>query len=299
MPANTSVPDAGFRLVTSKTHLVDRPAAVAMAEKHKSLRAAPVERDLDPKHVAELAKRVRAGLAIAFNWATAQFDGNTIRMNGQHSSLAVLECGDDLPARMAIHVDHYEADNTVGLGLLFRQFDSRLSARSRADVAGAYQGLVPELAVLGRKRVKLGVEGIAWYTRAIEKLPTASGDDLYTSLLQPVYHPFLAWLDTVLSIKTPEMEKAPVVAAMYGTFLQSQTGAQDFWSHAAKDDLADDSDPRAVLSRELVRIKEEREPVAPAAYYAKCVKAWNAFREGDRIRSLNVNPAKGLPSIAA
>jgi hypothetical protein len=102
-------------------------------------------------------------------------------------------------------------------------------------------------------------------------------------------------------VKTPEMEKAPVIAAMYGTFTTSESKAQEFWSHVAKGDLPDNTDPRAALSADLCRIKEQREPVGPGEYYAKCVKAWNVFRNGDTIKSgtINVNTKKGLPDIAA
>ena len=87
---------------------------------------------------------------------------------------------------------------------------------------------------------------------------------------------------------------------MYGTFIKSESAAQEFWSHVAKNDLTDDSDPRSVLSAELVRIREQKGSAPPPAeFYAKCIRAWNAFRNGDRVRSLMVNTKKGLPEIAA
>ncbi len=90
--------------------------------------------------------------------------------------------------------------------------------------------------------------------------------------------------------------------AIYERFITSESGAQEFWPHVAKNDLIDDQDPRSVLSQELVRIKEARSQggaPGPGELYAKCVKAWNAFRTGEKIHSLNVNTKKGLPKMAA
>ncbi len=293
--------EALFRLVASKTHEVDRPAALRMAEKHASLQHSPTERDLDAKHVEELAGRFKSRLMLPCCWATVKYNGKTYRMNGQHSSNAMIAAGDSLPARIAIHFDEYEADAPEGMATLFRQFDSRISSRSRQDVAGAYQGLVVDLEKVDRKHGKLGVEGIAWYLRSIEKLPVKSGDDLYDLFLVQTYHPFLRWLDDVLSIKTPELKNAPIVGSMYATYITSESGAQEFWSHVAKGNLTDDDDARSLLSRTLVEIKEAKglDRPAPAEFYAKCIKAWNAFRAGEKVRSLNVNTKKGLPDVAA
>jgi hypothetical protein len=224
-------------------------------------------------------------------------------MNGQHSSTSMVEKSEFLPEHVAIHLDTFEADNSAAMGVLFRQFDARFSARSKHDVAGAYHGLVKELTGVSKRKAKLGIEGVGWYERAIEGLPVPSGDDLYEKLLVPTYHGFMRWLEKILVHgKTRELEKAAIVAAMYATFITSESGSQDFWPHVAKCDLPDDSDPRMVLARdfqEAIDPEKKVDPLKPAECYHKCIKAWNAFRAGEKIRSLNINTKKGLPNIAA
>lgn len=291
----------GFALASSRTLHVGRTEAISLAREHQMLPHSPTERDMDARRLASLVQRIKDGVWLPCCWATVVYDGVKYRMNGQHSSQAMLDAANDLPEKVAVHLDHYEVSCPEGMGQLFRQFDARFSGRTKQDVAGAYQGLVKALEGVSRRKGKLGIEGIAWYRRAIEGLPVASGDDLYAELMTPGHHPFLRWLDKILTVKTPELERAPIVGAAYATFITSESGAQDFWSHVAKNDLADDSDPRSVLSQELQRIREERgaTPVTPADFYAKCVKAWNAHRNGDKIRTLNVNSKKGLPEVAA
>lgn len=291
---------ATFRLAESRTFHVPKAEALRLAQQHHTMPHSPTERECDPKRVKELVERITNGLLLPCNWATVEYEKVKYRMNGQHSSQAILEASDFLPEKVSIHLDHYEADDAMGMATLFRQFDARFSGRSKQDVAGAYQGLVDALKGVDRRTAKLSIEGIGWYRRSIEGLPTPSGDDLYQEFMVEAYHSFLRWSDKVLSLKTPELKRVPVVGAMYATFITSESGSQEFWSHVAKSDLADDSDPRAVLSTELVRFKEGKDQSpAPAEYYAKCIKAWNAYRAGEKIRSLNVNPKKGLPSVAA
>lgn len=292
-----------FRRVKSETLTLRREKAIQAARDHLALPESPTERELDPKRVRHLTDRIAGGVWLPCQWATVLFNGIKYRMNGQHSSHAMVDAGDKLPEEVAIHLDHYEADDSQAMAILFRQFDARFSGRSKQDVAGAYQGLIPELQSVPRTKAKLGMEGVAWYERAIEGLPVPGGDELYQLFFLPKYHPFLRWLDKILTIKTPELRRAPIIGAMYATFITSESGAQEFWTHAAKQDLADDMDPRAVLSAELVAIKEDPSSsdakLTPADFYGKCIKAWNAYRAGEKIRSLKINVKKGLPEIAA
>lgn len=299
---SNGAPEVHFKLVDSQTRKMAKAQALLAAEEHHNLPKSPTERDLDARRVRELVDRIEKGEWLPCTWATVMYGGVKYRMNGQHSSRAMMDAADHLPDPCYVHHDHYNAESADGMGLLFRQFDARFSGRSKADVSGAYKGLVPELDNVQKPKAKLGIEGIAWYERVIEKLPVPSGDDVYQLLFRQQYHPFLVWLEGILSLKTPELMRAAIVGAMYGTFLASGDGATEFWKHVALADLADDQDPRYMLSVELVKLKEDKKgvrPPAPIEFYAKCVTAWRGYRTGEKVRTLNVNTKKGLPNIAA
>jgi hypothetical protein len=297
----SAAPECVFHLVQAKTLKLTKDEVVERAREHAGLPHSACERDLDPKHVAELAERIRGGCCLTFCWATVEFQSVKYRMNGQHSSNALLEAAEFLPDEVTIHLDHYIADDEYAMGLLFRQFDARISTRSKLDISGAYQGLVRELRGLNRKDCKLGLEGALWYRRNLEGLPVPSGDRAFEQLLDKSFHPYLIWLDSILSLKTPELKQVGVVAAIYGTYLVSETGAEEFWRHVAKNDVLDESDPSAVLSAELMKsIEDKAQRLKVADAYDKAIKAWNAFRTGKKIKSLPLNPKrKGLPEIAS
>ena len=132
--------DHPFQLISSET----RDLTHDLAKAFSTMPASVSERDLKPKRIAYLKEAVLNGLAITFNWATVEIaeTGKTVRMNGNHSSNMLAELDGAFPTGLRVHVDHYSAPTMHDAVQLFRQMDSRLSARTIDDVAGAYQGLL-------------------------------------------------------------------------------------------------------------------------------------------------------------
>ena len=83
-------------------------------------------------------------MAITFNWATVEIadTGKTIRMNGNHSSNVLSGLDGAFPEGLRVHVSHYRAPTMLDAIQLFRQMDSRMSARTDSDDAlqGPIQG---------------------------------------------------------------------------------------------------------------------------------------------------------------
>ena len=305
-PAVVEVPYPGFAFLSSENLALSREQAVEAAKEHLSLTHSPCERPLDRRRLKQLADRIKAGTWLPCCWATVLYEGVLHRMNGQHSSHAMVETAEYLPETVGIHLDRYKADDREGMALLFRQFDMQRSGRTPSDVAGAYQGLVPELGSLSRAKCKQGIEGVAWYLRAVCKEPTTEGDSFFDMLFLPIYYPFLRWFDKIMTSKTGEMEFDGVVGAMYATFVKGgESRSLEFWSHVAKQDLHDANDPRQFLGTLLLKIRDSKNTdhqirTTQSEYYCRCIKAWNAFCFGQSIKNLDVaNPSKkGWPEVA-
>jgi hypothetical protein len=294
-----------WKLSKSETLTLPKAKALEFAAKHAGLPRSPVERDVDPGRVKKLAAILRNGLALPFNWAIVKYDGQAVRMNGQHSSAAIIEVGSELPDSLTFHLDHYEAKERKSMVELFRQFDQRWSSRTGSDIAGAFQGLVPELVNCNRKVGKVAAEAISWVLRTVdgaEGIPT--GDDTYDLLHKEQYTPFVLWLNGIINGRK-ELLRKEVVAAMYKTYDRSQSGATKFWREISfgPDYFTDDMMPGAVLIGELARASEDKdfrdkEFETAATYYKKAVKAWGAFCAGQRIATLKVTKGKGWPDVS-
>jgi len=233
------------------------------------------------------------------HWVRAIVEGKEYRANGQHSSVMLAQADGYFPEGLVVHLDTYECSSMDALALLFRQFDDRKSARSPADIAGAYQGLQGDLDQLPRNIGKLDVEGIVWWRRFVAALPVARGDDKYEIFNDLDEHPFLLWLGEVLSMKTPEMMSPPVVAAMYATHKTAPEEAGTFWREVARGGPDYDEDtPSAVLDDWLKRLKEREFEVKPPQVYQGSIFAWNAFRDGKTsLRDIKCDIRKGMHRV--
>jgi hypothetical protein len=189
-----------------------------------------------------------------------------------------------------------------GLAVLFRQLDNRKSGRTPTDVSGAYQGLYPDLVDISRAAAKLAVEGVAWFDKHVEGLPAPKGDDVYTLFGKTALHPFIKWVNEVFSIKTPELRRQTIVAAMYGTFEKNETEARKFWMEVSRGGVEfEDNHPTTVLDAFLKSIVEDKKKMDLKAgnFYQACIYAWNAFREDKTITSVKYDTKKGLYAVAA
>lgn len=267
-----------------------------LAAQFKALEASPTERDLNPSRLKMLREKAEKGLLITFHWATAKMGGKTLRVNGQHSATMLTELNGEFPQNLKVHIDEYEVDGPQGLASLFRQFDDRKSGRSSADVSGAFQNLEPALQTVPKPVGKIGVEGVNWYRDKIDGLPALKGDEQYTLFNESRLHLFLRWLGDLFSIKTPELRRVPVLAAMYGTFNANEGEARKFWDQVARGGVEyEENAPSTVLDKWLKDAKEgELDKLKPAQYYQGCIYAWNAYREGKTINNIKADTRKAL-----
>jgi hypothetical protein len=292
---------SAFTLVKSETLAMTSKLAIEVA----SMPGSDTERVLDERRVDYLRGQVMAGLATPFSWAFAiRPDGTIVRINGQHSSNMLSKLDGDMPAGLTAVISTYKVDDRDAEVALFRQFDSRRSSRSIADIAGAFQGVIPALRSVPRDAAKKAIEGIAWHLKHIVGAPVAKGDDIYTLFHDPLYIEYLVWVGHVLSGKTRELQKAPVLAAIYATYDRDPEEAKAWWQQVARGgEEFDDKAPSTVLDKWL---EEERTPkprrkivLSESNLYQGCVFAWNAHRDGkSSIERINYDTKKGYFDVA-
>jgi hypothetical protein len=287
-----------FKLVSSET----KALTSQLAEEFMNLQPSPTERPFDAARAKMLREKAERGHLIAFSWAKAHCGDKVYRMNGQHSSRVLVDLNGQFPEGLKAHIDTYKVDGNDDLAELFRQFDSRKSGRTPSDVAGAYQGLQGDLFDVARASAKLAVEGVSWWQKHVEGLPAAKGDDVYSLFGHADFHPFIKWVGDVFSIKTPELRRQTVVAAMFATFEKNETEARKFWLEVSRGGVEfEDNHPTTVLDAFLKSLIEEKRKLdlKPANLYQASIYAWNAYREEKTISSIKWDTKKGLYQVAA
>lgn len=286
-----------FRLKTAET----LPLTPELAKKHMDMEPSPTERRIDRARIKYLKEKASAGQLVTFNWAQAKIGEKLVRMNGQHSSIMLNDLNGQFPEGLHVHLDTYEVDANTDLALLFRQFDARKSSRTASDVSGAYQGLYDDLAEVSLTHAKLAVEGIAFWERYIFGDRTHVGDEQYTIFNLQKHHPFIRWIGELYSVKTPEMQRAPIVAALYATYGANETAAKTFWGQVARGGVEyEDGAPSTVLDTWLKAAEEKTSrarPPKPAEFYQGCLYAWNAYREEREIKDIKFRVDKGFHEV--
>jgi hypothetical protein len=288
---------SGFHLVSAEV----KELTPELADQFRNLEASPTERVLDESRVKHLREKAEAGQLVTFNWSTAKLGERTLRMNGQHSSKMLCDLNGNFPKGLKVHLDTYEVDSPEALAILFRQFDDRKSGRTPGDVSGAYQGLYNDLHDVPRASAKLAVEGMAYYRNKVEGLPAPSGDDRYSLFGETGLHGFVRWVGELITIKTPELKRPTIVAAMFGTFSKNESEARKFWAEVARGGVEyEDNHPTTVLDAWLktaIENKSQKRELKPAHFYQGSVFAWNANRDGKTITSIKVDTKKGLLAV--
>lgn len=274
-----------------------------LAQKFDAMTPSPTERDLTKGRLAELKARLNGGVAVSFHWATAtvaeEDDAVEYRMNGQYSSFILARANGEFPENEVVHLDKYRVKSKADLGLLFQQYDARKSARSINDIAGAFQGLNPDLANVPKDNAKLAIDGVAFYVSEVQGGRKRRVDDRYEEFNDETKHDYIHWVgEDMLTDKTPELRKAPVVAAMFGTFLRDETAAREFWREVAKGANEDDpADPPGALDEWLLAAKQNKVKLKPGQFYQACISAWTAFRAAKKLKAIKTDISKGYLDI--
>jgi hypothetical protein len=120
--------------------------------------------------------------------------------------------------------------------------------------------------------------------------------------LQPHNHLQREWVGEVFNIKTPELRRQTIVAAMYGTFDKNEAEARNFWREVGRGGVEfEDNHPTTVLDAFLKSAIEDKKKLdlKLGNFYQASVYAWNAFREDKSINTVKYDTRKGFYPVAA
>ena len=284
-----------FSLVSSDTVPMTKELAIA----HRDMPASPTERSFSESRSKKLKAAFESGLLMPCSWAKAVWEGKEVRMNGQHSSHALCEL-EEFPEGATVHMDVYEPKSKEGMAVLFRQFDARISGRSSTDCSHAYQGLYSEVAEFDEVKALAAIKGINKYHGLSGEGEYFSGDELGKMFQNRTYDKFIGFICDLLSGKCKELKRAEVIAAIYGTYLISETKAVEFWSDVKS--AHKDGEASQVIDQQLEKdcdLTDTKKKMKPVSRYAVCVKAWNCFVADGKVPSSGWShpPQKALPAI--
>lgn len=297
---------------TPKTYKVTAKLATEFAE----MEAVNIDRPLSERRLQVYERMVRSGQMRPVTWAKAycKETGQWYRVNGKHTSTLYSKL--DLKSMPDQHViiEEYECDELTDVAQLYATFDSKTMTRTAGDINHSFAVTIPELAEVERGMVNLLVAALDYalaptanYAGASNAGRTAAerAEALFDNI--EVCQWVLSLLPSRNSKATAHLSRAPVVAAMIGTWRKSRADATKFWLAVANETGSSPTMPDRKLARWLLQMQvggggrggadtPKRFRATPKEFYVKAVHAWNAWRK-DEQTNLNYFPDKPVPAI--
>lgn len=300
------------RLGKPKTVKVTRDLARSYAE----MAPAPHDRPLSDRRVKCYQEQMPAGKFHTMQWCSiiVHETDEVYRVNGKHTSLAIVGLPDPLPELYA-NIEEFESDHVVDIASLYATFDSGLQLRRAQDIYLGFTDTIPELQPLPAKVKTAAVTGIAFIK--------CGGHDMYVSMLPADrgelvldYPEFVLWLNALVSNgpsasasgitlkqRCNQLLRLPVVGAMFATWCKVKGDATRFWE-LVRDESSPENDS---MDRKLARYllltgMQKREQggklrtASTRELYVKCLKAWNHWRRSTN-GPLTYNPDEKVPTI--
>jgi len=279
-----------------------------VATEWSQMLAAGVDRDKDAVRLETHEDNVATGMLRAVEWARVlcRETGLIYRLNGKHTSTALSKCSTKGRKRVYATVQDYECDTMQDVAALYGTFDSTVSVRKFNDINRMYASIIPELCSLDGKTVDLLVSGLYTYVstykcepEGLENLTLCTRDAPRRAQLLQHFVPFCLWcVDILNSTKARFLRRAPVVAAMFGSYKVDANRATKFWTEVREESGA----PATVTTRQLakwlgvtvIKSKNGGKSKKPREFLFCCISAWNAWQK-DRNVSIRYYPDNPMP----
>jgi hypothetical protein len=292
-----------------------KPQAVkcnhALHAKFATMEPAPNDRPMRIANRKFLRSAILEGRFRNCNYASAfcKQTGKLYRVNGKHTSSILNEMNGEAPKDLWAIVEEYECDTLEDVAKLYSTFDVAKSARTPSDINRAYAASHPDLEALPERCINVSATGMSYYLRACKstaKSMSTSNDSQERRAQRLLEYPnFVCFLSRIIGTSKEvrnKLARGPVAAAMFGTWLKSQSDASDFWLLTRDDSHPKPNDATRVLSRFLLKCSVGRrnrtaDTASELEVYTRCIHAWNAWRKGEST-TLKYFADKPVPAIS-
>lgn len=270
--------------------LIGKPSTYALnhklAQEFAEMESVPRDRPLKETRLMVYSRLITDNQFGPVTWAKARCkETNCVyRVNGKHTS-TLFSRMEPMP-QLYVTVQSYECDTLDDVAKLYSTFDSKMQTRNANDIAMSFAGTVPELAILSRRLISHAVAGLAyreWQDESSGKQPQERAELLLE------HSQFVVWLDEFFrgTAAYAHLDRAPVIAAMLGSYAKSQARSIQFWTTVRDETGESPNMPDRKLAKFLLTKSLSGTGTMPSRIvtrremYVKCIHAWNAWKKGE------------------
>lgn len=252
------------------------PLTEELLKEFVSLQAIQSERTFKKTRTEYLYRTFIAGYYRTFVWVIAKYpDGRTCRINGQHSSKALMLMldKDKFPKDAWVLLEEWKVENEFDIVSLFAQYDSRKSARTPEDQALIAQKSNSCLDVVNPKLAKVTANALAFYAYMYEKRVWPGAIETYEDYLKDAkYCDFFLLINKHFLKLDVRYWKPFILAAVYHSWRTDGETAAVFWGYCLSVDATVEG-----FSEIVSVLNAQNIPYMSREYYAKCVKFYSRY----------------------
>ena len=277
---------------------------------HANMLSIPHDREVSSRRLNYYRRQWDLGEFRFPEWSTCYDRATklTYRTNGR-TTATMLSLIENMPLFYAI-LTEYEAENFEGVVANWNSFDSRLAARTGAELIGAVACCIAGLENVPKNVLTSCVSGIC-YGKYLERAwdnavhpPLDRAEELFD------YDAFAIWYASMVTGKHTKLaaplKRAGVAAIMFRSFQKDAKAADKFWPLVRDEQGEVPELPQRKLSKFLLTHFSftgggaQQAPKDKTAIYrefaVKSAQAWNGWREG-KIVKLKFKPGDEIPEL--
>lgn len=272
-----------------------------LAKRFVEMARFPRDRELQENRLNFLRNEIKEGRFRGCEWSSCHVKetGETYRVNGKHTSKIFHEMfvAEETVPEITILVREYECDTMEEASQLFATFDAKVNSRSKSDVIRGFAVSNTATADLSPRLLNVLTAAVSYgvWQDGYRKHPVTEQAALLIHNAE-----FVEWAKTILDHKAAKhMVRMSVVAAMLKTWEVDPEAANEFWTEIRDDSDAPKNAPQRVLYRYLqtakVGARDASERVGEREVLAKCLQAWNAYRDKESTVKFRYSKEGPLP----
>ncbi len=285
---------------------VIEPATQELVKEFATRSKCPGDRPLSKSRVTHLREAIRSGNFLMPHWARGIVGADVYRINGKHSSVALLNEG--VPPGLKISIQTFWCDSTHDLARLYAGFDSSFSTRRAGDLTSASAASCPSLEGVPIRRVMNYVAGktIALNDGNNANITPTDRHRIVTedaAVIRAISDGLGATKEvTAATLGFRNLERVSVFAAIYRTFAVHGENCLPFWKEVREECHPQYSSPSRYLARFLTGAKSGSSRsgnlVSNREVMCRSIYAFNTWACGRTIQITKYYADKPSPTVA-
>lgn len=286
-----------------------RKVSLKLIKKYMNMDPAPGDRPLRESRMQAYRRMFDQDKfrSVVWTYCNCVEVDSVFRVNGKHTANLFQRIWEDTGELPDLYVteEGYTCVTLQEVSELYATYDSKLMTRHLNDIVLSFSGTIEGIhKIKNNSSILSASRGLSYYFLGQNRsflLPVSERAELVCE-----HSDFLFWYSNLVEqgeilignrakMKSPHIRAQPIVGAIVGSWMKSKRSACEFWSEV-RDQSATN---RFSGSRQLALYLLQTSISSATRFdtYCRCIRAWNAWRDGVEVKRLVHRDGTPAPKI--